>query len=39
MNAAENEVSHEADGFVPGAELRCAGQGSPGPPISLELRI
>ena len=38
MNAAENEVSHEA-GFVPGAEVRYAGQGSPGPPVSLELRI
>lgn len=39
MNAAKNEVAHEAGGFVPGAEVRCAGQGSPGPPVSLELRI
>lgn len=38
MNAAENEVPHEA-GFVPGAEVGCAGQGSPGPPVSLELGI
>ena len=38
MNAAENEVSHEA-GFVPGAEVRYAGQGNSGPPVSLELRI